>query len=80
MTKDEIREVLVRHGFAVHEGQEDLKDYVYDAIYEVITTVRDAAFDICVAMEHRYEDSRNRYEDGLYDAAMILGTRIRATL
>jgi hypothetical protein len=80
VTKDEIRYLLLNHGFAVQEGQEDLKDYVYDAAYALIATVRDSAAEICVTMERKYDESRNRYEDGLYDAAMILGARIRATL
>ena len=31
MTKDQIRQIFLAHGFTIKEGQTDLKQYVYDA-------------------------------------------------
>jgi hypothetical protein len=31
MTKDQIRDIFMAHGFTIKEGQTDLKPYVYDA-------------------------------------------------
>lgn len=36
-TKAQIREVFMAHGFSVKEGQADLKQYVYDAAYALLT-------------------------------------------
>jgi hypothetical protein len=41
MTKDQIREVFLRNGFTVKEGQTDLKDYVYDAAEELLKLAAD---------------------------------------
>lgn len=35
-TKNQIREVFMRNGFTVKEGQTDLKPYVYDAAYDLL--------------------------------------------
>ena len=36
LTRDQIREVFMAHGFTVKEGQTDLKQYVYDAAYALL--------------------------------------------
>ena len=36
MTKDQIREIFMTHGFTIKEGQTDLKQYVYDAAYALL--------------------------------------------
>ena len=36
LSKDQIREVFMAHGFTVKEGQTDLKQYVYDAAYALL--------------------------------------------
>lgn len=40
MTKDKIREIFMKHGFTVKEGQTDLKDYVYKAAEELLEKQR----------------------------------------
>lgn len=54
LSRDQIREVFMAHGFTIKEGQTDLKQYVYDAAYALLGTkpaplsddvVRDAAFE-----------------------------------
>lgn len=40
LSKDQIREVFLAHGFTVKEGQTDLKPYVYDAAYALIALVQ----------------------------------------
>ena len=39
MSRDQIREVFMAHGFTVKEGQTDLKQYVYDAAYALLELV-----------------------------------------
>ena len=36
LTRDQIREVFMAHGFTVKEGHTDLKQYVYDAAYALL--------------------------------------------
>lgn len=36
LPKDKVREILLRNGFTIKEGQTDLKDYVYMAAEELI--------------------------------------------
>jgi len=36
LTKDEVREILIKHGFKIYEGLDDLKPYVYIAAYALI--------------------------------------------
>jgi hypothetical protein len=36
ITQDEIREVFLRNGFTIKEGQTDLKPYVYAAAVDLI--------------------------------------------
>ena len=31
MTRDQIKEIFLRHGFKIHDGMTDLKPYVYEA-------------------------------------------------
>lgn len=38
LSRDQIREVFMAHGFTVKEGQTDLKQYVYDAAYALLGT------------------------------------------
>lgn len=38
LTRDQIREVFMAHGFTIKEGQTDLKQYVYDAAYALLGT------------------------------------------
>lgn len=42
ITKDEIRDIFLRNGFTIKEGQTDLKDYVYAAAGDVVilTSIR----------------------------------------
>ena len=40
LSKDQIREVFLAHGFTVKDGQTDLKPYVYDAAYALIALVQ----------------------------------------
>ena len=40
LSKDQIREVFLAHGFTVKDGQTDLKTYVYDAAYALIALVQ----------------------------------------
>ena len=40
MTKDEIREVFLEHGFTIKDGQTDLRQYVYDAAYALLEQQR----------------------------------------
>jgi len=40
LSKDQIREVFLSHGFTIKEGQTDLKPYVYDAAYALIALVQ----------------------------------------
>lgn len=42
LSKDQIREVFLAHGFVVKDGQTDLKPYVYDAAYALIALVQPA--------------------------------------
>lgn len=37
LTKAQIREVFMAHGFTIKEGQTDLKQYVYDTAYALLT-------------------------------------------
>lgn len=39
LTRDQIREVFMAHGFTIKEGQTDLKQYVYDAAYALLELV-----------------------------------------
>lgn len=39
LTRDQIREVFMAHGFTVKEGQTDLKQYVYDAAHALLELV-----------------------------------------
>lgn len=39
LTRDQIREVFMAHGFTVKEGHTDLKQYVYDAAYALLKLV-----------------------------------------
>jgi hypothetical protein len=36
MTKDQIRTIFMQRGFTIKEGQDDLKDYVYEAANDLI--------------------------------------------
>jgi hypothetical protein len=36
MSKEQIREIFLRNGFTIKEGQTDLKDYVYQAANELL--------------------------------------------
>jgi hypothetical protein len=36
MTKDQIRTIFMQRGFTIKEGQDDLKDYVYEAANDFI--------------------------------------------
>lgn len=38
VTRDQIREVFMRCGFTIKEGQTDLKQYVYDAAYALLAS------------------------------------------
>lgn len=38
MKRDQIREIFLRNGFKVQEGQTDLKEYVFRAAEELMTT------------------------------------------
>ena len=40
LSKDQIREVFLTHGFTIKEGQADLKPYVYDAAYALLTAAK----------------------------------------
>lgn len=42
LSKDQIREVFLAHGFTIKEGQTDLKPYVYDAANALIALVQPA--------------------------------------
>jgi hypothetical protein len=74
--KEQIREIFMAEGFAVKEGETDLKDYVYEAAYALIEHIVGEAEAICMEMEAKYNGNKNRYEDGLHDAAMTLGVKI----
>jgi hypothetical protein len=39
LSRDQIREVFMAHGFTIKEGQPDLKQYVYDAAYALLGLV-----------------------------------------
>lgn len=39
ISKDQIREIFLKNGFTIKEGQEDLKPYVYSAAYELMGAV-----------------------------------------
>ena len=39
LTRDQIREVFMSHGFTIKEGQTDLKQYVYDAAHALLELV-----------------------------------------
>ncbi len=45
ITKDEIRDIFLRNGFTIKEGQTDLKDYVYAAATDLTLTVAILAFE-----------------------------------
>lgn len=36
VTRDEIREIFLRNGFTIKDGNTDLKEYVYAAAYELL--------------------------------------------
>lgn len=36
LSQDQVREILMKHGFTIKEGQTDLKQYVYDAVQAVV--------------------------------------------
>ena len=38
LSRDQIRDVFMAHGFTIKEGQTDLKQYVYDAAYALLGT------------------------------------------
>ncbi|HAU5488779.1 TPA: hypothetical protein JD194_06755 [Cronobacter sakazakii] len=40
VSKDEIRKIFMRNGFTIKDGQSDLKDYVYDAAFELISSLK----------------------------------------
>jgi pyridoxine 5'-phosphate synthase PdxJ len=82
LTKDEIREVFLAHGFTVKEGQADLKQYVYDAAYALLERAQPAAvavvpegwkliavnegFDAFMAATHR-ADNKGYLPDAMHD-------------
>jgi hypothetical protein len=37
LSKDQVREILMKHGFTIKDGQTDLKQYVYDAVDAVVS-------------------------------------------
>lgn len=39
ISKDQIRETLLSNGFTVKEGQDDLKPYVYEAVYALLDII-----------------------------------------
>jgi hypothetical protein len=41
LSKDQIREIFLKNGFTIKEGQTDLKPYVYTAAYELMSAVID---------------------------------------
>lgn len=41
--KGHIREIFMRNGFTIKDGQSDLKDYVYSAAYELIAALTQPA-------------------------------------
>jgi hypothetical protein len=43
LTKDQIREIFMAHGFTIKEGQTDLKQYVYDAALALLSASKPAA-------------------------------------
>jgi hypothetical protein len=67
MTKDQIRDIFMAHGFAIKEGQTDLKPYVYDAARALLASERVAREGwklvpleptnkmTAVGQEHRYQ-------------------------
>jgi hypothetical protein len=44
MTKDQIRDIFMAHGFAIKEGQTDLKPYVYDAARALLASKQAVPF------------------------------------
>lgn len=38
-SRDDIREVFLRNGFTIKEGQTDLKDYVYAAAFDLLSSI-----------------------------------------
>jgi hypothetical protein len=36
VSKDDIREIFMRNGFTIKEGQDDLKPYVFAAAYDLL--------------------------------------------
>ena len=67
MTKDQIRDIFMAHGFTIKEGQTDLKPYVYDAARALLASERVAREGwklvpleptnkmTAVGQEHRYQ-------------------------
>jgi hypothetical protein len=47
LTKDQIREIFMAHGFTVKEGQTDLKQYVYDAALALLSASKPADHSQC---------------------------------
>ena len=62
VSKDEIRKIFMRNGFTVKEGQTDLKDYVYDAAFELISSLKLPA-PVSVPDEQHSERFEWSYED-----------------
>ena len=53
LTREQIREVFMAHGFTIKEGQTDLKQYVYDAAYallELVAAPQQEPCQTCTAM------------------------------
>lgn len=60
MTKDRVCQILLNNGFAIKEGFEDLKPYVYGAISALL---REASF-LPAALPHPDERGSNNYVNG----------------
>jgi hypothetical protein len=67
ITKDQIREVFLKNGFTIKEGQTDLKPYVYNAAEELVSLILEVINSKLVeAMNEQFnleQDFNNRGSD-----------------
>lgn len=54
MNKEQIREIFLRNGFTIKEGQTDLKDYVYQAANELLAAQLEKAPEPVAWIERRF--------------------------
>ncbi|MDU2080079.1 DUF551 domain-containing protein [Enterobacter sp.] len=79
ITRDQIRDIFMRNGFTIKDGQTDLKDYVYAAADELVSLLKtQAPVSVPDAMEMD-DDFDSAFEHGkavgwnAYRAAMLQG-------